>query len=128
MQQYKILVVDDDPVSRMLLAKILDHHLYTFSIAGNAEEAFEILSDRSFSLILMDIEMPDTDGLEAIQFIRGLSADYFKRIPVIALTAHRREDILQKASLAGMNEVLSKPIDINNLLSAINRFAKNTVN
>jgi Response regulator containing CheY-like receiver, AAA-type ATPase, and DNA-binding domains len=119
MQNNKILVVDDDSVSRMVLSKILAAHSYRYQVVGSAIEAFEALSDRSFSLILMDIEMPEVDGLEAARFIRGLNSDQFRNMPIIALTAHRREDVLGQASESGMDEVVSKPIDIQKLISAI---------
>lgn len=117
MYNVKILVVDDDVVNRMLMGKILDIQGYAYQLVGSATEAFEALSDKSFSLILMDIEMPDIDGLEATRFIRHLA--YFKKLPIIALTAHKREDVLTKALDAGMNEVLSKPFEIDDLLSTI---------
>ena len=56
--------------------------------------------------------MPDTDGLEATRFIRQLNADYYNNIPLIALTAQKREDVLPKAIAAGMNHLISKPIDV----------------
>lgn len=119
MHNKKILVVDDDPISRILLSKVLDAHSYTYTMVSSAIEAFEALSDKSFSVILMDIEMPDTDGLEAARFIRQLNADYFQNIPIIALTAHKMEDIQGLAVKSGMDKVVNKPIDIDELLSAL---------
>lgn len=119
MQNSKILVVDDDPISRMVLSKILDAHSYRYQMVGSAIEAFGALSDRSFSLIVMDIEMPETDGMEATRFIRRLNSDQLRNIPIIALTAHRREDVIGRTSEAGMDEVVSKPIDIPELIAAI---------
>lgn len=123
MQKHKILVVDDDPINRMLIGKILEKQGYAYQLVDGAIAAFEALSCKCFSLILMDIEMPDTDGLEATRFIRQLNADYFANIPVVALTAHKRTDVLNKATAAGMTEVLSKPIDIDELLAVIRSIA-----
>jgi len=122
MHRNRILIVDDDPINCLLIGKILDKENYGYQLVNSAMEAFGMLSDKSYSLIIMDIEMPIVNGLEASNFIRGLNADYFKDIPIIALTSHREKDILKNALSAGINDVLSKPIDAIKLLATIESY------
>jgi len=122
MHRNRILIVDDDPINCLLIGKILDKENYGYQLVNSAMEAFGMLSDKSYSLIIMDIEMPIVNGLEASNFIRGLNADYFKDIPIIALTSHREKDILKNALSAGINDVLSKPIDAIRLLATIESY------
>ncbi len=117
----KILLIDDVQTNRMLLGKLLDKWNLPYAEASNALDAFEMISDRSYTHVLMDVEMPDVDGLEATRFIRKLHHPYFQRIPIIAVTSYRLEEIRRKALLAGMTDCISKPIDPEPLKASIYR-------
>lgn len=105
----KILIVDDSRLNRMMVGRLLKNWGFTYKEAGSAEEAFEMISDKSYSLILMDINMPGISGLEACAFIRKLSHTYFKELPIIALSANRVEDVKKQLLECGVSDYLAKP-------------------
>jgi CheY-like chemotaxis protein/HPt (histidine-containing phosphotransfer) domain-containing protein len=115
----RILVAEDVPTNQLIMRDLLESLGATISIAGNGQLALQKLatSGGSIDLILMDIQMPEMDGLEATRRIRAgqVRAD----IPIIALTAHALEEERQRASHAGMNDFLTKPIEPAQLISVI---------
>lgn len=109
-QEIKVLIVDDVAINRLMVGKILDRCQIANSKASGALQAFEMISDLSYTHILMDLEMPEVNGFEATEFIRKLDHPYFKSINIIGLSAHRPEDVQEKAIHSGMNLCLGKPI------------------
>ncbi|MEL6592509.1 MAG: response regulator [Bacteroidota bacterium] len=105
----RILVVEDDEVNLMIAEHILGRAGFTVSTVNNGEEAIEIVSNQEFDLILMDIEMPIMDGVEATPIIRQSSNG--AQIPIIALTAHSMQEKLDEFKAAGMNDYIIKPFD-----------------
>ena len=116
-----ILVVDDNPTNR----KVAELHLhalgFTCKVAGSAEEAFRLMEDQNFDLILMDCEMPGMDGLQATQWIREREAQD-NRLPILALTAHSIEGARGRCQAAGMDGFLSKPLRREPLNAALSRW------
>lgn len=111
-----ILIVDDDVRNIYALTAALEIHGAKIQTARNGREAIQKLSD-STDLILMDIMMPEMDGYEAMRKIRKI--EKFKETPIIALTAKAMRDDKQKCIEAGANDYLSKPIDVEKLMSLI---------
>jgi len=112
----KILLAEDNLVSAVMLEKILVKDNHSVVIARNGVEAMDLLKESEFDLILMDIEMPLLDGMEATEKIRQGNAGAAKKdIPIIALTAHVLGDVYTKCMRAGMNSFISKPINIREL-------------
>ncbi|TVM15022.1 hypothetical protein DPQ33_16160 [Oceanidesulfovibrio indonesiensis] len=116
----RILVVEDDLVSRFTIQTVLEKHGYEVSVAGNGRQALELLKSEPVAVVIMDIQMPVMDGVEATQAIRdGEAGPDRADIPIIALTAHAmsgdRETLLQ----AGANEYVSKPVNLNELLELV---------
>lgn len=112
----KILLVDDDMRNVFALSKILQERGMEILKAENGKNALEILENHSdIDLVLMDIMMPEMDGYEAMKRIR--SQVKFSSLPVIALTAKAMKDDKQKCIDAGANDYITKPIDIERLLS-----------
>ncbi|MEL7339676.1 MAG: response regulator [Bacteroidota bacterium] len=105
----RILVVEDDEVNLMIAEHILGRAGFTVSTVNNGEEAIEIVAKEQFDLILMDIEMPIMDGVEATPIIR--QSDNGAQIPIIALTAHSMQEKLDEFKAAGMNDYIIKPFD-----------------
>lgn len=112
-----ILVVDDNEDIRNLLINQMKVHGFTVATAGNGVEAVEIAASIKPALILMDINLPELDGLEATMRIREADAD--SRIPVIALTAYALPDDEARARAAGCDAFHAKPVDFKKLFVEI---------
>ncbi|MBN2163733.1 MAG: response regulator [Pontiellaceae bacterium] len=107
----RILVVEDNKVNQMVTLRILSKLGYQADLASNGQEAVEAALNISYDLILMDIQMPDMDGLEATREIRGRLPDSTKP-RIIGLSAHALSDSRSKALAAGMDDYLNKPVKI----------------
>jgi len=119
MKKAKILIVDDRPENLLTLESVLDNPDLVLIRANSGEEALTQTLDHDFALILMDVQMPGMDGLEATAEIRKLEAAGRKRTPVIALTAHAMEGDRERCLSAGMDAYLSKPIDSRKLFEKL---------
>ena len=118
-QNLKILVVEDDATNRVLATNILRRNGYGIAIARDGLEAVAICSEELFDLILMDIQMPNMNGLEATAAIRRLEQSSSRHTPILALTAHAMDGDRERCIDAGMDDYLSKPIHGRDLLSKI---------
>ncbi|AUM14507.1 hypothetical protein Kalk_19660 [Ketobacter alkanivorans] len=114
----RLLLVDDDIRNLYSLSAILEESGFDIATAGTGLEAIEMLdSEGDFDLILMDVMMPEMDGLEAMQRIR--SNPKYKNLPIIALTAKAMKDDRARCIEAGANDYLSKPVDTNKLKAIV---------
>jgi two-component system, sensor histidine kinase and response regulator len=116
----KILVVEDDATNRLLATNILKRNGFDSAIAKDGLEAVAMCSGVSFDLILMDVQMPNMNGLEAATAIRKLEQESDLHTPILALTAHAMEGDRERCIDAGMDDYLSKPIHAKDLLAKIN--------
>ena len=112
----KVLLVDDNQMNRLVAATILSNHGAIITTAQNGKEAVEILEKISFHIVLMDIQMPVMDGVEATAIIRSKIS---KELPIIALTANAIKGDNDKYLAAGMNGYLSKPFIEKDLLNVV---------
>jgi CheY-like chemotaxis protein len=114
----KVLVVDDDIRNIFALNSLLERHNMEVITATNGQEAINLVeSTEDLSLVLMDVMMPEMDGLEAT---RRLRADpRFTRLPIIALTAKARAGDRDKCLAAGANDYITKPLDVDKLVSLV---------
>ncbi|MBE0583254.1 MAG: response regulator [Desulfofustis sp.] len=105
----RILLVDDNIINQEVAAEFLNNVGMVVTIATNGRQALEALDKQSFDLVLMDIQMPEMDGLEATRRIRrdGRHGE----LPIIAMTAHAMTGDRDKSLAAGMNDHITKPID-----------------
>lgn len=111
--QLNILVAEDNAVNRRVAKHLLQKRGHRVTFAVNGREAIEMLGDGAFDVILMDIQMPEMDGIEATRRIReGEAGEPKKSIPIVALTAYTREEDQAKFRNCGMDSYLSKPIKI----------------
>lgn len=115
-----VLVVEDNPDNRKLMIRVLSEEGFHGEAVESAEEALLRLGERKFDVVLMDVRLPRMDGKEAT---RRLRADpRFRDLPIIAVSAHvvdsQREEILA----AGVSALVTKPYDVEELLSTIRRF------
>ena len=126
-RRLRVLVVDDDPINRVLITRILARHGITPDIAVNGRLAVSAAQAQSYDLIFMDILMPELDGLNATREIRALPQ--MQRQPyIVALTASVMLDQQHNYFAAGMDAVLAKPINLNEIAETITQFKTGTVN
>lgn len=116
----KILVVDDNEINILIASRILSKWGFDLDFARNGKEAIEKVMSKTFDLIFMDIQMPGIDGFETTSIIRELNDEYFKSVPIIALTASTLQDENSKFKACGMNGHILKPFkpeEIKNIIS-----------
>jgi CheY-like chemotaxis protein len=108
-QGRNILLAEDNAINKEVAMHLLREFGYTAQAAGNGKEVLECLSRRTYDLILMDIQMPELDGLEATRIIRKSNKAY-RKIPIIAMTANALKGDDEKCIDAGMDDYIAKPI------------------
>lgn len=113
----RILVVDDDPINRLVASALLENTGAVVVVASSGSQALELLAGQPFDLILMDLNMPGMDGLETTQNIRKLSDPVKALTPIIGLTAHLFADDHQQCLDCGMNAALLKPLNPDDIMS-----------
>jgi PAS domain S-box-containing protein len=115
----RILLAEDDPMIRNMIALMLARRGWQAETAENGREAVEKWERGDFDLLLMDLQMPEMNGLETTRTIRQKESGGEKHTWIIGLTAHARREIRDDCLDAGMDRVLTKPIQVNDLYSAI---------
>ena len=115
----RILLAEDNPVNRKLAKTLLEKHGYTVLTAENGREVLEMLERETVDLVLMDVQMPAMDGLEATRAIRAKEATTGEHLRIIALTAHAMKGDRERCLDAGADDYLTKPIRTGDLLAAI---------
>lgn len=123
LQGMRVLVVEDDPVNSMLACETLKLSGARPEAADSGEAALDVLARMPVDLVLMDYRMPGMDGIETTRRIReGQAGPEAQHTPVIGLTANAYEEDRQACLDAGMNEVLTKPLDRQDLIQALGRW------
>ena len=117
----KVLVAEDNEMSKLLVTSVLSNWGLEYSVASNGNEAIDLMQQQDFDLILMDIQMPEKDGIEATIDIRNFWDERKKNIPIIALTANTAAQEQQKCIAAGMNGFLNKPFKEKDLFELIEK-------
>ncbi|MBA4145128.1 MAG: response regulator [Azospira oryzae] len=118
----KVLIIDDDSRNIFALQAVLKAKGFNCLTATGAREGIDLLTKQNeVSIVLLDMMMPDMDGYEALKEIRDGAC---KAIPVIAVTAQAMVGDREKCLEAGANDYISKPIDVDQLLSVLQRFVK----
>jgi PAS domain S-box-containing protein len=106
----RVLLAEDNAVNQRLAVRLLEKRGHKVVVAGNGREALEALEKESFDLVLMDVQMPEMDGLAATVAIREKENGTNTHVPVVALTAHAMKGDRERCLTAGMDGYLSKPI------------------
>ncbi len=114
----KILVAEDNKVNRLILQTMLEKVGHDVIVACDGREAVEAASSQSFDVILMDVQMPEVDGLSATRTIRSMAGE-IRNVPIIAVTANTTPEDRDACFAAGMDEFVTKPIKSGGLLAAI---------
>jgi len=116
----QILLVEDNLVNQKLATRLLEKEGHVVTLATNGKEAVEQVSQRPFDLVLMDVQMPVMDGLEATQTIRQNEAgEQQRRLPIVALTAHAMVGDRERCLAAGMDGYVTKPVQKQVLFATI---------
>lgn len=116
-KRLRVLLVEDDLVNQTLAVRLLEKQHHEVTLATNGQEALQLIATKDYDIVLMDIQMPLMDGVEATKQIR--SQVQYRHLPIVALTAHAIKGDDERFLNAGMDAYISKPIQINQFYSVI---------
>jgi CheY-like chemotaxis protein len=120
----RVLLVEDNLVNQRIVSVILRKRGFIVDIANNGSEALAMMEQHEYQLVLMDVQMPVLDGLEATRHIRANPA--WAQLPIIAMTAHAMNGDREDCMSAGMNGYISKPIHPDHLMSLVEELVVQT--
>ena len=106
----RILLAEDNAVNQRVARALLEKRGHTVAIAWNGREAVRMAREQDFDLVLMDVQMPEMDGLEATRLLRASETGTGRRLPIIAMTAHAMKGDEDRCLAAGMDGFVSKPV------------------
>ena len=122
----RILLVEDNVVNQQVALHILEKSGFNVDVAPNGRRALEAMKMVSYDLVLMDIQMPEMDGLEATSRIRGPQSGVRNHdVPIVAMTAHAMKGYAERCLAAGMNDYITKPVDPVQLVRKIKKLTIN---
>ena len=119
----RVLLAEDTPSGQLIARYILNARGHAVEVAENGHEALELLQQRDFDLVLMDVQMPIMDGFEATAAIRSAERRTGRHLPVVAMTAHALKGDDQRCLEAGMDAYITKPVDGRELIAVVERLA-----
>ena len=115
-----ILLAEDSLVNQKLALGLLQRQGHSVYVANNGKEAVNVLQTTTFDLVLMDVQMPEMDGLEATRRIRQQKR--WQSLPIVAMTAHAMNGDRERCLDAGMNGYISKPVHPSHLLDMVDEY------
>jgi len=119
-----VLLVEDERVNRLSVQRHLEKLGHTVTEAEDGLQAIDLLKWNDFDVILMDIQMPNMDGISATRFIREEKEFAWKSgVPIVALTAHAMKGDRERFLAAGMDDYLAKPVEFVDLVSVLSRIS-----
>ncbi|GLP97261.1 AAA-like domain-containing protein [Paraferrimonas sedimenticola] len=110
-QHWQALVAEDNDINQQVIEELLRRWGIEAHLCSDGQQALSAIQEQAFDLVLMDVDMPKLNGLQATQAIRALPQDSYRTIPIIAMTGHTQADDIHASLEAGMNAHVSKPID-----------------
>ena len=116
-----ILVVEDNSVNQQIAKRLLEKNGFRVTVVDNGRKAIERVEAGGLDLVLMDVQMPEMDGLEATAIIRQNEAGRGTHIPIVAMTAHAMSGDAERCLAAGMDEYAAKPLEIAKVLQIIEK-------
>ncbi len=120
----KILLAEDTVINQRLVVRMLEKRGYSVVVAENGKQVLEAMEREPFDLVLMDVQMPEMDGFEATMAIREEERDTGEHIPIIAMTAHAMKGDRERCLEAGMDDYLSKPIQLDDILLVVEKWSR----
>lgn len=122
----RVLLAEDTPANQKVVCAILDKRGHEVQVANNGREAVDFIRQNSYDVVLMDVQMPTMDGLQATKMIRELPSEMKSDIPIIAMTAHARREDRRKCLASGMDAYISKPVDAIKLIQLLESVERRT--
>jgi signal transduction histidine kinase/DNA-binding response OmpR family regulator len=115
----RVLLAEDNAINQKLAVRLLEKHGHFVAVANDGAEAVAAVQGGEFDLVLMDVQMPNMDGLEAAAAIRALERGTARHIPIVAMTAHAMKGDEERCLKAGMDGYISKPIQPDRMMEVI---------
>jgi two-component system sensor histidine kinase/response regulator len=115
----QILLVEDNPINQKVACRLLEKDGHIVAVVANGREALDTLRDAHFDLVLMDVQMPEMDGIEATEAIRADERGSERRLPIVALTAQANAEDRDRCLQAGMDGYVTKPVHAPSLFQAM---------
>ena len=120
-----VLIAEDNELNQKLISRLIKNKGHQYTLTENGKEVIEALRKDTFDIILMDIQMPEMDGIEAAYFIRAdKSGDFDPKIPIVAVTAYAYAEDRERCFNAGMNDFIPKPINNDKLHSVLEKIIR----
>ena len=123
----QLLIVEDDPISRIVLEKFARKKGWQVILAENGKEAIDAYRKQRFQAVLMDVQLPIIDGYKATGVIRQIESQTSMHTPIIAMTAYALKGDREKCLESGMDDYLSKPIDADEFYATVEKWTKNNM-
>ncbi len=115
----RILLAEDNPVNQLVVVRLMEKQGHTVTVAANGEQAISAFNRDTFDVVLMDIQMPELDGIQVTRMIRASEQFTDCHIPIIAVTALAMRGDAEKCLKAGMDAYIAKPIKVTELFLKI---------
>jgi signal transduction histidine kinase/CheY-like chemotaxis protein len=121
-----ILLAEDNPVNQRLAVFVLNKMGHTVTVVSTGREAVDAIARTPFDLAILDVQMPEMDGMEATKVVRSAEQTSHRRLPIIAMTAHAMQGDRERCLQAGMDGYVAKPINLRALATEISQVMKET--
>jgi signal transduction histidine kinase/CheY-like chemotaxis protein len=118
-QALQVLLAEDTPTNQKLAERLLTRRGHIVEIARNGQQALELVEQRDYDVVLMDVQMPVMDGIQSTMAIRALPNPVKARLPIIAMTAHALREDAERCLAAGMDAYVSKPIQAEEFIELV---------
>jgi hypothetical protein len=122
MPNKKVLIAEDSSVIQNLTKKILQFQNFEITTVKNGKEVLKSLENNTYDIILLDINMPQMDGMECAKAIRALEDAQKSKIPIIAITGNAKNFTEADFQKVGINEYIPKPLDFDKLVDSVKRW------
>ena len=116
-----ILIVDDNEINLEITAELLEPLQMQIDLADSGKRALEMIERKKYHLIFMDHMMPVMDGIETTERIRQSGGEYYQTVPIVALTANTQPDDREKFAAAGMNDLVAKPVEMEEVCKCLEK-------
>jgi len=123
-KQLRILLAEDNAVNQRIACHVLEKQGHRVMVAADGRQALSALDQAPFDVVLMDVQMPEMDGFETTGAIRARERGTGMHLPIIAMTAHAMQGDRERCIAAGMDDYISKPLDIKELIELLGKFSE----